>query len=112
MSSLVETARVGNDPFYKPDLVNAATPEARPDAPDNPSLRTTSPISHVIEKVAEKVNVSLKERGHVLVADPKTGEVQEMSREELRKQYEDEEIDRFLRVFSRVRYLYQTHGWY
>lgn len=116
-----EVAHVGkNEPFYQPELaVQPATTGIKDDI-DKASLKSSntsqsfagslSPtVNHVVNKITENLQapgtVFAPETGNVVITDEKTGETREFSRQELRQQYEDGEVDRFLRVFARVSFL-------
>lgn len=121
MTTTTEVAQVGkNEPFYQPQLVvQPATPGIKDNA-DKASLKSAdtsrslgaslSPtVNNVMNKITETVqapgSMFAPETGSIDVTDEKTGETKRFSRQELRQEYEDEEVSRFLRVFARVCFL-------
>ena len=100
-----------NEP--EPDLAFKTGPAARSSTSLN-SFTPSERIASVITKIQETVQspttaFAPEEPATVTITNEKTGETHELSTEELRRQYEDEQVDRFLRVFSRVSLLYNRH---
>jgi hypothetical protein len=106
-----EVAHVGkNEPSYQSDPGIKDDTDKASLKSFNTSQSLTGSLSLTVNQVVIKTTqapgfVFAPETGNVVITDEKTGETREFSRQELRQQYEDGEVDRFLRVFARVWFL-------
>jgi hypothetical protein len=89
-------------------LQNPLSIQTNPDATTSatsltPSTRLATVINNLQELVQSPTTaLGNPETGNVIIKNERTGEIQELSVDELRRSYEDEEVNRFLRVFARV----------
>ncbi|PVG04805.1 hypothetical protein CPB86DRAFT_778098 [Serendipita vermifera] len=94
-------------PLAKDVLQNPLAIQTSPDAATSAtSLTPSTRIATVINNLQELVQspttaLGNPETGNIIIKNEQTGEVQELSVDELRRSYEDEEVNRFLRVFAR-----------